>query len=137
VPAERACRLLDHVLALVTCPLSLVVPLPLPQPTRLGSIAIGIEIAARFALPNQVRRSLVVARLAQPWLLALRECLCMLACGLGPAGDKTPWGQTTFPIFAFRKQMSNGSVSPRPATNPGPSRATTMMPSATGTGWQT
>jgi len=135
--AERACRPLDHFLSVVTYPLPLLLLLLLPQPTLSGLIVIGMAIAARIALHNQVRRRLAMATHSQPWLVPLRECVCFLAWAVSLVGDKTRWGQTTFPISAFRQQMLHGSASPAAAANSARSMGNTMIPSATGTGWQT
>jgi ceramide glucosyltransferase len=62
--AGRACRPIDHFLSVVTYPLPLLLLLLLPQPTVAGLIVIAMQIAARIALDNQVRRSLSLATTA-------------------------------------------------------------------------
>jgi ceramide glucosyltransferase len=110
--AERACRPLDQFLSVVTYPLPLLLLLLLPQPTVVGLIVIGMEIVARIALHHQVRRSLAMATPPQPWLVPLRECVCFLAWAVSLVGNRTRWGQATFSISAFRKQMTASSASP-------------------------
>jgi ceramide glucosyltransferase len=108
--AERACRPIDHFLSVVTYPLPLLLLFLLPQPTVLGLVVIGTEIAARIALHSQVRRSLSMASPPRPWLVPLRECVCFLAWAVSLVGDRTRWGQSTFSISAFRRLMAAGSA---------------------------
>jgi len=128
---ERACSVLGHVLSLVAYPLSLLLLFLRPQPSRIGSIVI-----ARIGLHNQVRRSLAMPTLPQAWLLALGACL-LSGLGVRSSGDKTGWEQTTYRSASSASRRGNGNPSPGPASNSGASLGHTMMPSATGTGWQT
>jgi ceramide glucosyltransferase len=112
--AGGACRPIDHFLSVVTYPLALLLRLLLPQPIVAGLIVIAMQIAARIALDNQVRRSLSLATPPQPCLVPLREHVCFLAWAVSLVGDRTRWGQTTFSISAFRKLLRSGIPSPLP-----------------------
>src|SRR5258706_1050032 len=103
--AERACRPVDHFMSLVTHPLPLLLVLLLPYPTLGGLVIVGSEIALRIALHYEVRRRLSVATAPQPWLVALRQCVCFVAWAASLIGDRMRWGKETFAISAFRGLM--------------------------------
>ena len=104
--SERACRPLDHFMSVVTWSLPLLLVLLLPQPSIIGLVIIGLEIAMRIALHVLVRRRFKMADAPQPWLVPVRECVCFGAWTAGLFGNTIHWGAETFTIPAFRKLMA-------------------------------
>jgi ceramide glucosyltransferase len=104
--SERACRPLDQVMSVVTCPLPLLALFLLPQPSLVGLGVIGAEMALRILLHFQVRRSFRIAGPRAPWLVPLRECVCFLAWAAGLFGNRVYWGNEAFSIRAYRKLMA-------------------------------
>ena len=103
---ELACRPLDQLLFVITCPLPLLLTIFLIVPSALGGMAILLEVLLRILLHFQVRRSFRISTPPQPWAVPLRECVCFFAWLSSLFGSKIRWGDDTFSVWAFRKLLS-------------------------------